>query len=236
MNSLSSIMAASRRRFDPLSLSPALWLSDTGSSAGTWPDISGNGRDATQGTTANQPAIIANALNGRQVRRFDGSDFMNTSGFELASVSAFSVVKLTSAPAVAASVFCMGSTSNQARDCLLYFSSSSQTAIQRSNGTTFPTAVVSGNLNQFRVIGGTYNQTNLIAYNNGLAGSPVSASPSTTPNRSGSIGVVRQNPANNAFAIIGDIAEILVYPTALSDSNRRNVEIYLSNKWGIALS
>jgi hypothetical protein len=35
--------------FKPLSLSPApaLWLSDTGSDASVWPDLSGNGRNAT---------------------------------------------------------------------------------------------------------------------------------------------------------------------------------------------
>ena len=60
--------------FNPLTLAPAFWLSDTGSSAGTWPDISGNGRDFVQGTGVFQPAIVTNAINGRQIRRFDGSN------------------------------------------------------------------------------------------------------------------------------------------------------------------
>ena len=60
--------------FNPLSLSPAIWLSDTGSDAGTWPDLSTNGRHATQATENQQPAIVSGARNGRQVRRFDGSN------------------------------------------------------------------------------------------------------------------------------------------------------------------
>jgi len=49
--------------FNPLSLSPALWLSDTGSDASVWPDISGNGRNATQAVALNHPAIVTGALN-----------------------------------------------------------------------------------------------------------------------------------------------------------------------------
>lgn len=60
--------------FNPLSLSPALWLNDTGSDPSVWTDISGNGRNAVQGNVGNRPAIITNALNGKQVRRFDGVD------------------------------------------------------------------------------------------------------------------------------------------------------------------
>ena len=228
-------IASTRRNFSPLSLAPALWLSDTGSDPAQWDDISGNNRHATQATAANQPEIVSNARNGRQVRRFNGSKWMDTVGFELSSSSVFSVVKLTSTPAGAASVFCMGSTTTNARDALLYLNSSNQTAIQRSNGTTYPTAVTSGNLNEFRIIGGTYNQTNLIAYNNGVAGLPISASPSITTNRSGAIGATRQSPSNNDFRITGDIAEILVFSTALSPQDRRKVEQYLSNKWAITI-
>ena len=60
--------------FNPLSLSPALWLSDTGSDPSVWPDLSGNGRNATQATSTQRPAIVTGAQNGRQVRRFDGTD------------------------------------------------------------------------------------------------------------------------------------------------------------------
>jgi len=83
--------------FSPLTFNPALWLSDTGSNAAQWDDLSGNSRHATQAVGANQPAIVTNALNSRQVRRFDGSsDFFTISDRALlrniAGATIFSVI------------------------------------------------------------------------------------------------------------------------------------------------
>jgi hypothetical protein len=39
---------------------------------------------------------------------------------------------------------------------------------------------------------------------------------------------------NGGFSWIGDIAEIIIYNTALSDANRSAVESYLISKWGIS--
>lgn len=64
--------------FNPLSLAPSLWLSDTGSNVAQWDDLSGNGRHATQATVSMQPSIVTNVIAGKQVRRFDGvNDFMS---------------------------------------------------------------------------------------------------------------------------------------------------------------
>ena len=40
----------------------------------TWYDQSGNGRDLTQATTANQPAITVSAVNSKPALTFDGSN------------------------------------------------------------------------------------------------------------------------------------------------------------------
>lgn len=60
--------------FNPISLAPAIWYSDTGTDAAQWDDISGNARHATQSNASFRPSIQTNTLNGRQVRRFDGSN------------------------------------------------------------------------------------------------------------------------------------------------------------------
>ena len=39
-----------------------------------WRDKSGNNRHANQDTAANQPQFVSNALNGKSLLRFDGSD------------------------------------------------------------------------------------------------------------------------------------------------------------------
>jgi hypothetical protein len=45
-----------------------------GDALGVWPDVSGNGRDATQITLSQKPTYRTNGLNGLPVVRFDGVD------------------------------------------------------------------------------------------------------------------------------------------------------------------
>jgi hypothetical protein len=40
----------------------------------------------------------------------------------------------------------------------------------------------------------------------------------------------------NSYKYYGDIAEILVFPSALSNTDRLAVETYLATKWGITLT
>lgn len=81
---LSSISGSSRRLWTPALLGSALalWL-DAGDSStitlnagnvNVWADKSGNGRNASQGVAAKQPALASNVINGKPVVRGDGSD------------------------------------------------------------------------------------------------------------------------------------------------------------------
>jgi hypothetical protein len=102
MNILTMIPASRRRSFDPLTLTPALWLdasddatlfdSTSGGSLPTdgndiarWEDRSGNARHFTQGTAASCPHRQTGVQNGLPVARFDGlNDVMNmVSGLEI---------------------------------------------------------------------------------------------------------------------------------------------------------
>ena len=72
-----------------LGSSLALWLDAAdastitlnGSTVSQWNDKSGNGRNATQATAANQPTYIANSINGKSALDWDGvNDSMAVSG------------------------------------------------------------------------------------------------------------------------------------------------------------
>jgi hypothetical protein len=79
-----AFLAAAASVFDPLSLSPSIWLdaADTATitqslgKVSQWNDKSGNGRNVTQATSAAQPGTGAVTQNGKNVLTFDGNDLM----------------------------------------------------------------------------------------------------------------------------------------------------------------
>jgi hypothetical protein len=226
--------------FNPLSLAPALWLNDTGSDPSVWTDLSGNGRNAVQATGANQPSIVTGALNGRQVRRFDGTDDrLIPPDFSLDNHTIFSVVKPDLVdPTTASTIFCIGATSASARDAMNYFSRTGSSTIfstQRSTGVGFPTTSSSATNLSFQITTGKYTGTELIGYiNNGLRNSVAANNTGSSENKP-SVGATIQL-AGTSFFLKGDLAELIVYPSSLSDANCLRVEKYLSNKYSIAIA
>jgi hypothetical protein len=130
---LARAIAASRRRiFDPLSLSPALWLdaSDSatlfnaasggstpanGAGIGRWEDKSGNGRNFTQSTSGSRPLRQTAVQNGLDVVRFDGSNdiMLMSAGLgvfaDVPGITWVAVVKWLTTPTLS-SVFASAST------------------------------------------------------------------------------------------------------------------------------
>jgi len=229
--------------FDPISLSPSLWLSDTGSDPSVWPDLSGNSRNAAQSDAARQPSIIANGLNGRQVRRFDGSN--DSLGGTLSSVSAMSVFAVfvptldSTASTSYARVFSQrgSATVNDfdqtghyipiLRDTLTSsFGSWASTGVRSAQAATTATAEVRSSIHSGTVISNFRNGTAASTYSHNL-GSNGSAYYVG--------GQFQSSPAATTGFLKGDIAEILVYPTALSTANRQAVQNYLGAKWGITV-
>lgn len=214
--------------FTPLSLSPALWLSDTGSDPSVWPDLSGNGRNATQADVARRPAITAGGLNGRQVRRFDGVDDGMIFGAGLPTGN------------TAHTAFIVGTRTaftNQA------FLSWGALAINNSRAifANVNFNIFSSFYSNDRGWGAFASNANLITWrytgseeqvwqNSGSLGSRsvtgVNTSSSTAANFIGSY-----TDGSFTAPLKGDIAEILVFPRALSTTDRQNVESYLRNKW-----
>lgn len=218
--------------FNPLSLSPSLWLSDTGSDASTWTDLSGNGRHATQATGSQQPTIVANALNGRQVRRFDGVDDSMTgsplwTGADPGTMIAVYVPRVT-------------------------------TGVEPIFAQSTSTGIGSWRSLQFRttgVVGDPY----FAGY---IADLTDSAAPTTDPKiatfiydgtdgflyRNGTqiaTGALSLNTASANYTIgadssaVGssmDCAEILAFTSALSSTNRLKLERYLGAKYGITVA
>lgn len=229
---------------NPLSLSPALWLSDTGTNPAQWDDLSGNGRHAVQATPANRPSIVSAALNGRQSRRFDGvDDFLAlSSGLNIlrnvAGATGFVVRKRTGTSDQSFFIASVGGGTNSRFFISQGNSGSYTTGARRldadagtfaNNGTTTSNwAIQTG-----RVDYANGGAAGLSSYANGILTSSVAFNGTGNSSNTDSQGVrIGATLANTQF-VSGDIAEILIFPTALSTADRQAVEIYLNAKWAI---
>jgi hypothetical protein len=229
-----------------LLLGPALWLdaSDTatitesGGAVSQWDDKSGNGRNVTQGTGAAQPTTNLNSINGKNVLRFDGGDVMSGSmAIDVGTVTVFVVARETSNVNFAGFfVLAPSSGDDQSTDNSVVTSAFQLTTIfnaQRKN--TNATIVSSVNITPFGVYVARFSSNGLCeVFSNTVIGGTATAS-STFGNSTTALVGGRYQAGNisGSFRLNGDIAEIIVYPTTLTNNEMNVVGIYLSQKWGL---
>jgi hypothetical protein len=197
--------------------SDASSITQSGGLISQWNDKSGNGKHATaSGTT--RPTYTG-TRNGRNVVTFDGTgNRMNTTLVDSATQTILFVAKATaaSAPGTRRVV------SYQAERG--FFASSGWNWFSPNAGTgVSPT--------DYNVAGGVItNDTSMLVYGNGVAVSaafdPFNAGATTFV-----IGGENASTVSNLFQ--GEIAEVVVFSSALSTANRARVERYLSLKWGV---
>jgi hypothetical protein len=235
--SLGNMLGGGRVGFTPLSLNPALWLSDTGSNAATWEDLSGNGRNATQSTGANQPSIVSNIINGRQIRRFDGvNDRMIIANMPLPTYISVFVVAQT--PDSTNNKFFMEHGANAGTTNGFWFAGKNIGAWSVYRDEAFH----NGN----NTAGNWFGQNWGIGYfsYDGTSDLRLNGSPATNPAGSGT---ARSNSTVTTTLNIGsrnqttlflraDVAEILIFEGVLTTSQRKSVENYLSKKYAITVA
>ena len=225
--------AGSSIGFNPLSLSPAMWLSDTGSDASVWTDLSGNGRNAVQATTASQPAIITNALNGRQIRRFDGTDDYLTHSYSASGDNTiFAVCYNTQTLNVNNVIFSAAAINTDLKSFMI-----SQSTGSDQWGTVRSGPVISSGYtlkSSFEIISIVSTAAG-VSLKHGANAAQFTADTgffidATSSRRT--VGAAYDGGAfTGMFNFKGDMAELIVFPSALSDTDRQSVETYLRNKW-----
>lgn len=193
-----------------------------------WSDSSGNGRDVTQATAGNQPDVVTNVLNGLPVVDFDGvDDYMDaSSSLSLNASTIFTVIRPTVS---AANKTILGATSPgpEWKIASLVPSIDLSGVGVLVSGTT---ALVAG---QWTLL--VFKKTGVAGTNgiyiNGLADT-------MGTNLAYFIGayiprIAATHVANSSTCFDGDIAEIVVFPIALSDTERQKVEGYLAHKYAL---
>jgi len=212
-----------------------------GNSVALWVDKSGNGRNASQSTASFCPVIKTSVQNNRNVIRFDGSNdfFALPAGNYGDSLTCFIVYKWTmaSTPGNAGYLYAFaGAVSPKQKLNVMYMNGSQPTYYLGERTNTSYIANTSKDI--FRINGTTfaspYGATNLATYDEGsfLTLTSFGAIGSGGALNDNTIGADKNTSAIQWFT--GDMAEIIVYNSVLSSTNRIKVEQYLQNKWGIS--
>ena len=191
-------------------------VTSDGDVIGAAADLSGNGNDTTQGTTANKPLHKTSIQNGLSVARFDGdNDELQLDSTITGSLS--SVLVVLNVTNYSDNVFVGHDASNMIRF--------------QTNGLEFrysgdnDSVVIA--IGAFALWEAIHNGTTLTPYKNGAA---ISAPIANTGDLNLSFIGARDAGASS---YLGDIAEILVYDSALSAPNRTLIETFLDNKWAV---
>jgi len=225
----------------PLSLpSCALWLDGadsssasmtlSGSSITAWKDKSGNGVSFTIGGT---PTLSNAVYNGLSSVYFNGTtNFYNTTfSLNLVNHSFFIVVTETGGGNAGVLIFhnISAGTHDVYSPNALQFASP-EFGVQGSYG-----AQPYSNLS-YGVYGDTAtpSTSNLILYKNGT--SVITKTSLTTTSSTGLVIGSRVYPSSYVAHMTGYVSEVLVYSTALTDTQRQQVEGYLAWKWGTQAS
>jgi hypothetical protein len=196
-----------------------------GDPVATWSDLSGNGRNFAQATSAQRPTYKVSILNGKPVVRFDGVDDRLDAAYVVAQgLSVFSVLvprTNTGTPAYYDDVSTSGS------PCTIYRGAGAGNyTLNAGTDLNSGTAVATGTP---VVTGGIYSAASSVVTINGTSASGAAGSSGYTVGpRLGC------NRLSGNFAQV-DFAEYLIYNSALSSTNRRLVEAYLGAKYGITV-
>ena len=206
-----------------------------------WNDKSGNGNNLSHATGSNQPTYVAGGKNGNDILSFDGNDALYITdaaqtGLDLTG-NGMTLIAVTNP-----------TTTGGAR-ILINKESSYEVAFQGGKyqaavSTTAPGGWAWGGTSAittaWHITGFTHADTawqfhqeralseQMVPANNQTGNIIPSNQIFTVGGRGGAI------PTGSYFQ--GDMAEIILFDRALTDSERLDIEIYLSNKWGIALN
>ncbi|MDC1205626.1 hypothetical protein N8083_02145, partial [Candidatus Pacebacteria bacterium] len=237
-----------------------LWLkADTGVTTGatmTWADQSGSGNDVTQTTAGNQPSYVTaggSLLNFNPITSFDGDDvlFNSTAAFT-AGTGAKEVFIVTNSITDAGVALYMGPLVAGDQNNLGF---SART--NNGNASALLTSGIGGFAAAYEYIHGSPVTSPLIHnYHNGAAdvlsdftlgvngeagGTPTGQDGNNdfAPNITGTylqLGTKRNTGGVNNTFITGDLAEVILYATELSSTERTQAQSYLALKYGITLS
>ena len=196
-------------------LDTAALLAHVGSGDGfvtTWYDQSGNARNATQATAANQPQIVSNGAietqNGRPMPLFDGTDFLSFQGVHDAQWSLAVVGRATGND----QSFVQFGGINQFGSLFV------NEGLYKARPTNSVVATAPHTDGEIAVLTATYGAAQINIWKNGAIGTPAAGS-GVASNAGSVIGTL-----GGVYFLDGNIGEIIALNGVLSTTDRQTLE------------
>lgn len=192
-----------------------------GDVVGYMTDYSGNNNHALQATTGNKPTVVTSGLNSLPVVRFTSTTWLSFTNVALSSGFTVYIVGNT----IANTSFALGGGNGA---YLGYYTTSGSYVIDDGQATAFNVggsattraAVVRAH-RPSTAAGTGYKTTGNTESTSGVGLATITLSE-----------VMRR--ASPAVSCAGDIAEIIVYNSDLSTTDKSTIEAYILSKWGVA--
>ena len=204
-----------------------------GAAVGTWNDLSGNGRNAVQGSATLKPVYKTGVINGKPAIRFSGGRYLDTTLIPAVGAGARTLIAVikngVKASGSSAEMILHYGEDQTGKAYGLAFKKLGTNKIGTdhwNNGLESGMDCTTESL----ILQSVYTGTQDIMYINGEESGRGTFALNTgneSPLRVGKIITIPN------FYYTGDIAEVIVYGRAITDSERREIEAYLAGKYGI---
>lgn len=217
-----------------LDASDAATITEVGGSVSAWADKSGNGNDYSALSGSNEAALVAAELNGMDVVRGDGvaTALKNSTGPIVSGAADRSVFFVAKHGGTGSGDGLVTLGYDNAITAGTMFSITPETAVRvRSGSRVFDTAASTAAFNILGVISTNGNTSGVDAWIAGTA-LGVSSTASRILNTTGDSTLFYKDGASVEYAA-GDLAEVVVFSSALGASDRQRMEGYLAWKWGL---
>lgn len=195
-------------------------------------DLSPSAQTIDQTTAANQPAYILREKNDRNVIRFTGSSnhFLNVTSITIpASYTTFRVMQRTASGQHSHGLGNNSASPNERYDAYWY---SDNNTYQKSNANATTHGTASSLIGWFYITTRRNGTAQIRVRRNGSTIADVTSGTGVTNAASGSwIYIGAGHDGGLLRYTTGDIGELIVYDTSLSDTDVDSVEAYLAAKW-----
>jgi hypothetical protein len=201
-----------------------------GTKVSTWKDVSGNAYNISNATSSTQPAWTTNTLNGKNVLTFSNSGGTFLTGYLPAlgtNYTVFIVIRNTNTVSLVGALW-LGSDSTTAG--FISATTNGNTWYGEAGSLYSPVSVSMTNNTWYRVMHKvTSGTSNKISLNDSTS----ATNSSSSLNTGASLTLGGYWSTGSGYNFGGDIAEIILYPSSLTDAQCTSVDTYLKTKWGL---